>query len=181
MDRELLSELRNVDWNTEESLTSAALKIKALSKDKQGVFELGCTGVDVWEVAAVIYPIYTKYETVINKKAGYPDIMTQMRALKQRVFDDFEITQVVGYMEMLIGTIETISPEIYENYRELVEDFRETLHKSIQQFSLDASKPLAGLSNGNLAEKLADILERAFVEKVMLREKYENYAKALKG
>lgn len=181
MDRELLVEFKSVDLGAEESLTKAALQIKELARDGQGVFELGGLDTDAWEVAAVIYPIYTKYETSINKKSGYPDIMAQMRVLKQRAYVDFEMSQVVGYLEMLIGTIETISPEIYENYRELVEDFRETIHKSLNQFSLDYSKPLAGLADRVLAGKLADILERAFAEKVMLREKYENYAKALKG
>lgn len=168
MDRELFLDLQSTDLNSEESLTKGALKVKELERDNQGVFDFTQLDTDVWKAAAVIYPIYTKYETSINKKAGYPDIMAQMRVLKQRAYADFIPCQVVGYMEMLIGTVETISPEIYENYRELVEDFRETFHR------------VKGMDLG-VNPKLAEVLERAFVEKVLLREKYEKFAKALKG
>ncbi|MBQ7359585.1 MAG: hypothetical protein IJW63_05775 [Lachnospiraceae bacterium] len=181
MNKEMYLELQNVDLNNEEALTKAALQIKELSKDAEGVFELTSLHQDAWKAAAVIYPVYTKYETSVNKKAGYPDIMAQMRALKARAYAEFSFKQAVDYLNVLIGTIEVISPEIYENYRELVEDFRQTMGKAIEDFALVADKPLAGQTDQMVCKELATVMERAFAEKVLLKEKYQELAIALRG
>lgn len=180
MKTNLYFELQNVNKNDEAALTQAALQIKQLKRDEEGVFDFSSFEQDVWDVGAVVYPIYTKYETSVNKKSGYPDIMAQMRTLKKRAYADFSFKMAVAYMTVLIGTIETISPEIYENYRELVDDFRQTTGKMIAEFDLNETKELSKEEQMD-GQKLALVLERAFVAKTLLREKYQELAKALQG
>ncbi len=153
--------------------------IKALPRLEDGIFDTASIDSNLYLAADKVYPVYTAYETTENKKEGYPDIMLQMRALQKRVEKEFTEENMALYLKALVDTISAISPEIYENYRELVEMFRSKFKATIEQFSMSEEKPLAGLTDRKNAEVLREALETAFERDVLLREKYQSLARAL--
>lgn len=155
------------------------LEIKALPRTADGVFDLSQVNDNFYRAAEAVYPVYTKYETEENKKAGYPDIMEQMRAVAKRAEQEFTPENAADYLNMLIETIAVISPEIYENYRELVDIFRSKVKEMLADFCLDEEKAHAGLENAQAAQKLSKVLAKAFDMDVLLKEKYEKLAAAL--
>ena len=154
-------------------------KIKALPRLEDGIFDMTEIDSNLYLAAGKVYPVYTAYETTENKKAGYPDIMSQMRALEKRVDAEFTEENVVFYLKALVDTIAAISPEIYENYRELIDMFRGKIKKAIATFGLAADKQYAGLGKKENAEILHEALQTAFDGEVLLKEKYQSLAEAL--
>ncbi len=114
-------------------MSMTAEEIKALPRTGEGIFDLTGLGEDVYTTAAVVYPIYAAYETEENKKEGYPDIMAQMRVWNRKVEEDFTFANASAYVTMLIFTIKKMSPEIYENYRELVDMFRAAVKRALAE------------------------------------------------
>lgn len=152
--------------------------IKELPRLEDGIFDTSALDGSLYRAADKVYPVYTAYETTENKKEGYPDIMQQMRALEKRVEKEFSRENAVWYLKMLADTIAAISPEIYENYRELIEMFRSKIKAAITEFGLDSEKEYGGLEKAN-ARVLYEALQTAFEEEVLLKEKYESLAEAL--
>ncbi len=153
--------------------------IKAFPRLEDGIFDTSSMDSNLYLAAGVVYPIYTAYETTENKKEGYPDIMLQMRALEKRVEKEFSEKNAVLYLNALVDTIAAISPEIYENYRELIEMFRRKIKKAIEEFGLSAGKAYAGLTNEENARILHAALQTAFEKDVLLKEKYQSLSEAL--
>ena len=50
--------------------------------------------------------------------------MAQMRVLKKHAESEFSAENGAAYTAVMLHTVEQISPEIYENYRELLDNFR---------------------------------------------------------
>jgi triphosphoribosyl-dephospho-CoA synthetase len=151
-------------------MAMTAEEIKALPRTEEGVFDLKAEG-NFYEAAAEVYPVYAAFETNQNKKEGYPDIMAQMRVLNAKVKAEFSFANASAYAEMLLKTIENISPEIYENYRELLDMFRETVKKTLADY-YDAK---AGKFNGDSkdAERFCKTVREACAQYLMLAEKYQ--------
>ncbi|MBQ7954810.1 MAG: hypothetical protein IJ282_03610 [Lachnospiraceae bacterium] len=154
-------------------------KIKALPRTQDGVFDLTSIDNNFYLAAGKVYPVYTAYETNENKKAGYPDIMLQMRALEKKVEQEFTQANAVLYLKALVDTIAAISPEIYENYRELIEIFRKKIKTAMEEFDLSAQKQYAGFASKEDAEILHGALQTAFEKDVLLKEKYQALSDAL--
>lgn len=152
--------------------------IKTLSRLEDGIFDTSVLDGSLYRAADKVYPVYTAYETTENKKEGYPDIMQQMRALEKRVEREFSQENAVWYLKTLSDTIAAISPEIYENYRELIDMFRSKIKAAITQFDLTGAKEYGGLEKEN-ARILYEALQTAFANEVLLKEKYESLAEAL--
>lgn len=166
---------------TRQEKEEAILRIKALPRTTEGVFELSSLDENAYRAAGMVFPLYTEYETQVNKKVGYPDIIAQQRVLNKKLGGEYTQENVVCYLAMLKDTIAVISPEIYENYRELVEMFRTEVKKAIAEFGLEAGKEKAGFEDAKAASLFGQTLSAAFALELLLQEKYEQLAKTVEG
>ncbi len=149
-----------------------AEEIKALPRTPEGIFDLSGLGEDVYTTAAVVYPIYAAYETEVNKKEGYPDIMAQMRVWDQKVNADFTFEKASAYVTMLIFTIKKISPEIYENYRELVDQFRAAVKRVLAEYYAADKGGFVGVDQAD-ADSFCSAVREACSLDLLLTEKYQ--------
>lgn len=170
--------LQNALHGTEQEKEEAVMQIKALPRTTEGVFDMSSLDKNSYRAAGMVFPLYTEYETQVNKKTGYPDIIAQQRALIKKLDGEFTQENVVCYLAMLKDTIAVISPEIYENYRELVEMFRAVVKKAIAEFGLEAGKAKAGFEDTKDAQSFGQTLSAAFTMDLLLQEKYEQLANA---
>lgn len=157
-----------------EALKGIVDELKALPRTEAGVFDFAAKEIDVWEAARYAYPVYCAYETQCNKKEGYPDLVKQMRAWDKIVAGDFTMEASAEYMDMLISTIEVMSPEIYEYYREVVEIYRAVTRKVIDTFYAEGSFGEAG---SVADEMIQNAIARGCDMDVLLSEKYMKYVK----
>ena len=153
-----------------------AQEIKALPRTEEGIFDV--SGVvtamglkNEYEAAGVIYPVYAAYETIENKKEGYPDIMAQMRVWNRNVKADFNFADAAAYVAMMLGTVENMSPEIYENYRELLDMFREAVKKVIENYYAEESDTFTGEANS--VKVFCQAVKKACENHLLLAEKYQ--------
>lgn len=148
-----------------------AEQIKALPRTNEGIFDLAGIGGNLYQAAAEVYPVYAAYETDCNKKEGYPDIMAQMRVLDKKAAGEFSFGNASAYVVALLHTLEKISPEIYENYRELVDMFRAAVKRTLSEYyAADV-----GFTEGNPNEVRAfcDAVKEACSLDLLLAEKYQ--------
>lgn len=152
-----------------------AEEIKALPRTEEGIFDLSglAAGRDVYAAAREVYTAYAAFETNQNKKEGYPDIMAQMRAWNRKAEEDFTSESAAGYLSMLLSVIGEISPEIYENYRELADMFWAALRRALEQFYDEGASAYAGSQEA--AKLLRQTIAEACEMDVLLAEKYEKY------
>lgn len=149
-------------------------QIKALPRTGEGIFDLSSMGGNPYKAATEIYPVYAEFETNENKKEGYPDIMAQMRLWNQKVKAEFTFENVANYIAMLYDTIENISPEIYENYKELVDMFREAVKAVLAQFYCTQTEDFCEEAAGTEElELFCETVRRACAAYLLLAEKYE--------
>lgn len=147
-----------------------AEQIKALPRTKEGIFDLTGIGGNLYKAAQEIYPVYAAYETDCNKKEGYPDIMAQMRVLDKKAAGEFSFGNASAYVGALLHTLEKISPEIYENYRELVDMFRAAVKRTLSEYYTTET----GFREGSTDEVKAfcDAVQEACSQDLLLAEKY---------
>lgn len=146
-------------------------EIKSLPRTADGLFDLSGICDNVYKAAAQVYPVYAGFETTENKKEGYPDIMAQMRLWNRKVNQEFSFANAADYLSMVYGTLENMSPEIYENYRELLDMFRTTVKMVLQKYYIEEKGAFA---EGGEAEKtFCDIVQKACNKDLLLAEKYE--------
>lgn len=153
-------------------MSMTAEEIKALPRTGEGIFDLTGLGEDVYATAAVVYPVYAAYETEVNKKEGYPDIMAQMRVWNQKVNEDFTFEKASAYVKMLILTIQKISPEIYENYRELVDMFRAAVKKALAEHYTEEQNTFACKEQA-VVDDFCSAVRTACGLDLLLAEKYQ--------
>lgn len=177
MDIEMREALRKAVAGSEQEKEAAVLQIKALPRTKEGLFDLSGIDCGFYEACGLVFPLYAAYETNVNKKSGYPDIMAQMRTLETRIETEFTQENAVLYVRMLIDTISVMSPEIYEYYRELADLFKNMVKKIITVFDLEAGKTYSGFERGQDAGIFSAALEQAFRLDILLKEKYEALVK----
>ena len=153
-----------------------AQEIKALSRTGEGIFDLDavCATLGLhnrYQAADSVYPVYAAYETNENNKEGYPDIMTQLRVLKTQAESDFTAENGAWYTATLLHTVEQISPEIYENYRELLDDFRSAVKRMLEQYYDATAKSFA--MDESAKTVFCDAVKKACAEYLLLAEKYQ--------
>jgi len=148
-----------------------AEEIKALPRTGEGIFDLSGMDGNIYAAASEIYPVYAAFETEKNKKEGYPDIMAQMRVWNAKIKTDFSFANVAAYADMLLKTIEKISPEIYENYRELLDMFRDTVKKTLTEYYDADSECFNGDKTD--ADKFCAAVREACSLDLLLAEKYQ--------
>jgi len=147
----------------------AVKELKALPKTAEGIFDLSSADADVWAAAGIAYPVYVAYETTCNKKEGYPDLIAQMRAWDGKLAADYSFANASKAAEMWIRTIEYMSPEIYEYYRELLDIFKGNVRKTLDKFY---GKDAPAKDAADAARFKAAVL-KACAEDILLAEKYE--------
>ncbi len=148
-----------------------AEQIKALPRTEEGIFDLTGIGGNLYQAAGEVYPVYAAYETDCNKKEGYPDIMAQMRVLDKKAAGEFSLENAAAYVDALLHTIEKISPEIYENYRELVDMFRAAVKRFLSEYYTEEN----GFKNDGSDEvkKFCTVVKEACSKDFLLAEKYQ--------
>ena len=151
-------------------------EIKALPRTEEGIFDLAAVqesnGLrNIYQAADLVYPAYAAYETTENKKEGYPDIMAQMRVLKNHVKKEFTAENGADYTAAVLHTVEQISPEIYENYRELLDDFRSAVKCMLEQY-YDAKENQFAMDDKS-KKVFCDAVQKACAEYLLLAEKYQ--------
>lgn len=154
-------------------------KIKTLPRTDEGIFDLReiCGYSDIYSAAADLYSIYTAYETKENKKEGYPDILQQLRVWNRKANEDFTFENAAGILALLLAVIRQISPEIYENYRELVDMFRAGVKRVIAEYYDEAS----GSFPAGKAETLSGLqaaIRTACEMDLLIAEKYAPFFEA---
>lgn len=98
-----------------------AEQISKLPRRADGLFILS----DGFRTACELYPLYAAYETEQNKKEGYPDILAQLQLLREELAEKDTLENEVLFLRTLLGTIDNISPQVYEYYHGLAELFCE--------------------------------------------------------
>jgi len=150
-------------------------EIKALPRTEEGVFDLNdvvnaLEVSNVYEAAGTVYPAYAAYETLENKKEGYPDIMAQMRVWNGKVKTDFNFTDGAAYVAMMLDVVENMSPEIYENYRELLDMFREAVKKMLECYYVAEKDVFEGEQDS--VAVFCQAVQKACGAHLLLAEKY---------
>lgn len=153
--------------NTEEA-AEAVEALKVLPRTAEGVFDLSSVDGDCFAAAGLAYPVYVAYETVCNKKEGYPDLIVQMRAWNKLLKDNFTLENAAKAADMWIHTIAYMSPEIYEYYRELCDIFKKNVRETLERYYA------AGKPEGEAAELFKKAVLQACEADILLAEKYEN-------
>ena len=149
-------------------------QIKTLPRMEDGLFDLSSVDSNVFKAACEVYPVYAAYETKENGKKGYPDIMAQMRLWNQKTNENITFENASDYIAMLYGTIENMSPEIYENYKELVDMFRATVKKVLAENYDEEAESFAEAVKGTQAlELFCETVRKACGAYLLLAEKYE--------
>ncbi len=143
--------------------------LKALPREEDGIFDLTAAGADTWKAAGLAYPVYVAYETTCNKKEGYPDLIAQMRAWNLRLKADYTFANASKAADMWIHTIQYMSPEIYEYYRELTDIFKSNVRETLERF-YGASAPAKDAAD---AEVFRAAVLQACEADILLAEKYE--------
>ncbi len=162
------------------SVADVVAMLKELPTTGEGVFDLTDFSDDKYELAAYVYPVYCAYETVCNKKEGYLDLMDQLRAWKRVTDAEDHLRTAAAFLKMLMNTIEQMSPEIYEYYRELVDMFRTDVKKVLKAYYVEGcSVGCCFAENGVVDETstgmLQEAIKKACEQGVLLTEKYQQY------
>lgn len=153
-----------------EELAEIVAQLKALPRTEVGVFDLSCAG-DVYEAARFAYPVYCAYETVCNKKEGYPDLIVQIRAWNKQTTVECGVEKYAAFLDMLMNVLECMSPEIYEYYRETLDIFRADVKLAINSFYKEG----VFAENATVDALVKGAVKRACEADLLLAEKYECY------
>lgn len=182
MKEELRSGLEAVRAGNMDAAEPVAAQLKQLARRDNGLFELTEVEDNLFQAARVVYPVYAAYETERNKKEGYPDLLAQLRLLREELKKAGGLADTAAFLDALICTLDFVSPQLYEYYRELEELFRETVREAVQVFYLDGHFREADGRENREAEKLLQAaIAHASDRHVLLGEKYERFSGACAG
>lgn len=132
-----------------EAVVAAAQEIAALTRDKDGLFQSETQKQPSLLLESM--PLYTLYESRLNKKENYMDIVNQCSAAVKKYPDSKEV------FLMLAEVLEYFSEEIFEHYR--------TIQRLLWEQYV--------LISGQMTEETACALAKACFYKAFLLEKYE--------
>ena len=104
---------------SEADLEAAARAVLSLERDADGVFESGGIAENRYRAGRLLYPVYAQYETKFGKKAGYPEIVSQLAVLESRLEKAYHTAEAADCLALFTDTLAAMSPEIYEHYRSL--------------------------------------------------------------
>ena len=78
---------------------------------------------------------------------------------------------MTAYTAVMLHTVEQISPEIYENYRELLDNFRSAVKRMLEQY-YDAKENRFAM-DATSEKVFCDAVQKACAEYLLLAEKYQ--------
>lgn len=122
----------------------SAEQIRQLPRRADGLFESGAVDENLFRAAGKIYPVYAAYETDKNGKEGYPDLLAQMRILREELEKKSSLENRALFLNCLLETIENISPQLYEYYRELADMFKTVTDDTMAGWGREAKELLQG-------------------------------------
>ena len=132
-----------------EAMCEAAKEIAALGRDEDGLF----TGEkDQQELLWEVMPLYTLYESKLNKKENYIDLVNQCKAAVKK----YPGSNII--FAMLAEVLEYFSEEIYEHYK--------TIQRLLWEQYVIISQ--------QMTEETTYALAKACFYKAFLLEKYED-------
>lgn len=135
--------------NYKEALTEAAKEIAALNRDEEGLFT--AEGVSQEELLSEVLPVYALFESRLNKKENYIDLVNQCKAAVKKYPGSKKI------FAMLAEVLEYFSEEIFEHYK--------TIQRLLwEQYVAVSVEP---------TEEVAYALAKGCYYKAFLLEKYE--------
>ena len=172
MKQQLTAALQRIAQGDVASIKSEAEAIKQLPRTAEGLFDTKAVDPDPYQAARCVYPVYAAYETECNKKEGYPDLLAQMRALDKKCRESDTLDNTAAFLDALICTIDNVSPQLYEYYRELVDLFKENVNHAIRTYFTNGSFGPADAEADALIRKA---IAHAGETYVLLAEKYETY------
>lgn len=140
----------------------SAEQIRQLPRRADGLFESGAVDENLFRAAGKIYPVYAAYETDKNGKEGYPDLLAQMRILREELEKKSSLENRALFLNCLLETIENISPQLYEYYRELADMFKTVTDDTMAGWGREAKELLQGT------------LKRAAERCLLSAERYES-------
>lgn len=177
MKEQLKAAFQSIAEGDVASAAKVAEQLKQLPRTAEGLFDTSAVDNDFYEAARWVYPVYAAYETECNKKEGYPDLLNQMRLIDRKYGEESDdLPETARFLDLFIHTIDNVSPQLYEYYRELADIFKARLKKAIQTYYQDGSF----LSKGGSVQPEAEALLRSAVKRacenyVLLGEKYQEY------
>ena len=133
-----------------EALTEAVKEITVMERDADGLFI--AEGVSQEELLREALPVYTLFETKLNKKENYIDLVEQCKAAVKK----YPGSKVI--FTMLAEVLEYFSEEIFEHYK--------TVQRLLWEQYVAVSE--------NMDETVAYALAKACFYKAFLLEKYES-------
>ncbi len=139
--------------NYKEALTEAAKEIATFKRDADGLFV--ADGFNQEELLVSIMSAYTLFETKLNKKENYIDLVNQCKAAVRK----YPESKMIFFM--LAEVLEYFSEEIYEHYR--------TIQRLLWEQYVAVSE--------SMDETVAYALAKACFYKAFLLEKYEDALK----
>lgn len=134
MKEQLQAALQSIASGNVAAVEPIVKRIKQLERGEEGLFQTASADHNLFEAARLVYPVYAAYETECNKKEGYPDLLAQMSALKLELERAYTLKNAAAFLDALLGTIENVSPQLYEYYRALVDLFKETVKSTVKKY-----------------------------------------------
>lgn len=119
-----------------------AEQIKQLPRRADGLFELKSVDENLFLAAGQVFPVYAAYETDCNGKEGYPDLFAQIRILRGELEKEDTLENRTMFLDGLLRTIENVSPQLYEYYRELADMFKTILRETTAKYGREAEEQL---------------------------------------
>lgn len=148
-----------------------AEEIKQFPRRADGLFELKSVDENLFRAAGQVFPVYAAYETDCNGKEGYPDLLAQMRILRGELEKEDTLENRTLFLEGLLMTVENVSLQLYEYYRELADMFKAVLKETLTRYGREAQERLKG------AVARAAELYLLAAEKYQSAEKYQQEEK----
>ncbi len=177
MKERLKAALEHIAKSDAVSAAAEAEQIKQLPRTAEGLFDTSSVDSDFYEAARWVYPVYAAYETECNKKEGYPDLLCQMRLIDKKYGEEAGgLLKSARFLDVFISTIENVSPQLYEYYRELADIFKARLREIIEVYYHNGCFGTEADDGREEAERLIrGAVDRACVNYVLLAEKYQEY------
>ena len=161
--------------NTDAALAVAGLR-KGMDRREDGLFVMREVDDNLFTAADILYPVYAAYETEYNKKEGYPDLLAQFHILRRELAAADTLENRAAFLDALIHTIDNISPQLYEYYRELADLFKETVGETVEKYYRSGRfRKADGSENPEAEKQLRSAIAHAGDTYVLLGEKYEKY------
>lgn len=158
-----------------EPVREAADWLKQLPRTEEGLFDTREVDDDCFAAARWVYPVYAAYETECNKEAGYPDLLAQLHALDRMQKKEATLKVAAAFLETLVITLDYMTPQLYEYYREVQDLFRANVKEVIAAYYREgAFGGEAGKASGEDAG-LRKTLAHAGETYCLLAEKYQEY------